>query len=223
MIKLHHCHQTRSMRVLWLLHELDIPFELIAHSFDQSLRAPEFLSHSPVGRVPSLEMEGETMFESLAILQYLTAKYPAAELGRSIDDPDFAEWLTWLNFGETLTQHTAALTQQHIALYDDTMRSPVVMKLEAARIGKCYDALERRLSTPVENRDYLLTSGFSAADISVGQSVYMARHFVKLDNHPETARWYDRLAERPAFQASLPPEGADLLYNEEFYPPWTAS
>ena len=51
----------------------------------------------------------------------------------------------------------------------------------------------------------------------------MARHFVKLDNHPETARWYDRLTERPAFQASLPPEGADLLYGKEYYPPWTAS
>tara|TARA_R100001132_G_C3213535_1_gene55350 strand:- start:225 stop:623 length:399 start_codon:yes stop_codon:yes gene_type:complete len=127
-------------------------------------------------------------------------------------------WLVWVHFAETVIQHTAALTQQHIALRDDSMRSPIVMKLEAARIGKCYDALEARLSTPLENRDYLLTSGFSAADISVGQAVYMARHFVKLDDHPSVAAWYERITERDSFAQALP-DGAKL-YEEDFYAPW---
>ena len=76
-----------------------------------------------------------------------------------------------MHFAETISQHAAALTQQHVVLYEDSMRSPTIMKLEAARLKKCYAAIEGRLSTPVENRDYLLTSGFSAADISVGQAV----------------------------------------------------
>ena len=59
MITLHHCPQTRSMRTLWLLHELDIPFRLVVHPFDKSLRRPEFLSLSPAGRVPALEIDGE--------------------------------------------------------------------------------------------------------------------------------------------------------------------
>lgn len=100
------------------------------------------------------------------------------------------------------------------------MRSPVVMKLEAARAGKCLDAIEARLSTPVENRDHLLTSGFSAADIAVGQAVYMARHFVRLDAWPEASAWYDRITARPAFRASLPPEGAERLLKREFYEAW---
>jgi glutathione S-transferase len=123
-----------------------------------------------------------------------------------------------VHFAETISQHAAALTQQHVALYEDQMRSPIIMKLEAARLHKCYDAIEARLSTPIENRDYLLTSGFSAADISVGQAVYMARHFARLDAYPAVTDWYDRITERESFQKSLPK--GDGIYSQDFYPPW---
>jgi glutathione S-transferase len=221
MITLHHCHQTRSMRVLWLLAELGAEFDLRVHPFDRSLRAPEFLSRSPAGRVPALEIAGEVMFESGAILQVLCHRYPEAGLGREPDDLDWPDWLSWLHFAETISQHTAALTQQHIVLYEDRMRSPIVMRLEAARIGKCFDAIEARLSTPVENRENLLTSGFSAADIAVGQAVYMARHFVRLDPWVELDRWYKRITARPGFLAALPGEGDELLYDREFYEAWS--
>ena len=221
MITLHHCPQSRSMRTFWLLAELGIPFEVVVHPFDKSLRRPEFLSLSPAGRVPALEIDGERMFETGAITQYLCERFSPDRLGRSAASPDRMAWLVWVHFAETISQHAAALTQQHVVLYEDTMRSPIVMKLEAARIAKCYDAIEARLSTPVENRDYLLTSGFSAADVSVGQAVYMARHFTPLDAHPETAAWYDRITSRSAFQASLPHPG-DALYTQDFYPAWEA-
>ncbi len=220
MITLHHVPQSRSMRVLWLLYELGIDFHVVEHAFDKSLRAPEFLSLSPAGRIPALEIEGERMFESGAMVEYLCERFPEAGLGRLPGDMDRMAWLVWVHFAETLSQHVAALTQQHIMLYDDAMRSPTVMKLEAARIGKCYDAIEARLSTPVENRDYLLTSGFSACDICVGQAVYMARHFRRLDDHPETSKWYARITERAAFQAVLPGPDSALLYAQDFYEAW---
>ena len=71
MITLHHCPQTRSMRTLWLLNELDVPFRVQVHPFDRSLRDPEYLTLSPAGRVPALEIEGERMFETGAITEYL--------------------------------------------------------------------------------------------------------------------------------------------------------
>lgn len=218
MIVLHHCPQTRSMRTLWLLHELGVEFQLRSYPFDRTLRSEEFLSLSPAGRVPALEIDGERMFETGAITQYLCERFSPDGLGRSPGSPDRMSWLVWLHFAETVSQHTAALTQQHVALYEDHMRSPIVMKLEAARVGKCYAAIEARLSTPVERRDYLLTSGFSAADISVGQAVYMARHFVTLDDFPATAAWYDRVTAREAFRAALPED--DGIYDRAFYAPW---
>ncbi|MBY6153154.1 glutathione S-transferase family protein [Vannielia litorea] len=216
MIRLHHCHQTRSMRVLWLLYELSIDFDLVVHPFDKSLRAPGYLALNPAGRVPALEIDGEVWWESGAIVELLCERFVEAGLGRAPGAPERAEWLIWVHFAETISQHLAALTQQHIMLYDDAMRSPVVMKLEAARLGKCFEALNRRL----EGRETLLDGGFSAADVAVGQAVYMGQRFAPVADYPALAAWWARVSAREAFKASLPPEGADLLYKEEFYAPW---
>ena len=218
MIRLHHCFGTRSQRVLWLLHELEVPFEVTVWPFDRTLHSDAFRGINPVGRVPALEIDGEVMTESLAILEYLCERY--GDLGRAPGDPDRMDWLQWLHFAETISQHTAALTQQHVALYEDHMRSPVVMKIEARRLEKCLAAVEARLSTPIENRDYLLTSGFSACDIAVGQAVEMACHFARPG--PEVTAWLARLQARPAWIRSAPPEGQGL-YDRPFYAPWEGS
>ena len=219
MIRLHHCHQTRSMRVLWLLHELEVPFEVVVHPFDKSLRAPDYLALHPVGRVPSLELDGKIIWESGAIMEVLCEHFPNAGMGRMPGDPERADWLIWLHFAETVSQHTAALTQSHIMLYEDWMRSPTVMSLEAKRLQKCFEAIEEHLSAPGHGAEYFLKSGFSAADIAVGHAVYMGRHFVRIDGLPALQAWFDRITARPAFAASLPPDGADRLYHQEFYEP----
>lgn len=218
MITLHHCPQTRSMRTLWLLNELGVPFQLRTYPFDRTLRSPAFLNLSPAGRVPALEIDGARMFETGAITEYLCERFSPDGLGTRPGSPNRMQWLVWVHFSETLSQHTAALTQQHVALREDHMRSPIVMKLEAARLGKCYAALEARLAAPDENRDYLLSSGFSAADISVGQAVYMSRHFAALDDFPATADWYARITARDSFAASLPND--DGIYDRDFYAQW---
>ena len=195
-----------------------MPFEVSIHAFDKSLRDPGYLAISPAGRVPSLEIEGERMFETGAIAEYLCERFSPDRLGRMPGAPDRMAWLVWIHFAETISQHCAALTQQHVALREDTMRSPIVMKLEAARIVKCYDALEARLGGGIVQQDYLLMSGFTAADVNVGQAVYMARYFAKLDNHPNVAAWYDRITDREAFRKSLPKDVP--LFDQAFFEPW---
>ena len=116
MITLHHVEQTRSMRTLWLLHELEVPFEVSIHAFDKSLRDPGYLAISPAGRVPSLEIDGERMFETGAIAEYLCERFSPDRLGRMPGAPDRMAWLVWIHFAETVSQHCAALTQQHVAL-----------------------------------------------------------------------------------------------------------
>jgi glutathione S-transferase len=214
MIVLHHCPQTRSMRSLWLLHELGVDFEIQTYSFDKSLREPAYLAKSPAGRVPALELDGEAVFETGAITEVLCERFSPEVLGRPAGHVERTQWLIWVHFAETVTQHSAALTQQHVALRDDSMRSPIVMKLEAARIAKCYAALEARLA----GRDYLLDSGFSAADVSVGQAVYLARFFAHLDGFEAVNAWYERITQRAGFQASLP--GNDALFSDTYFAPW---
>lgn len=215
MITLHHCPQTRSMRSLWLLHELGIPFEVNTYAFDKSLRAPEYLAKSPAGRVPALEIDGEAVFETGAITEILCERFSPDVLGRPAGHAERAQWLIWVHFAETISQHAAALTQQHVALREDHMRSPIVMKLEAARLGKCYAALEARLV----GRAYLLDGGFSAADVSVGQAVYLARFFAHLDGFGAVEDWYARISGRAGFQAALPADD-EMLFQGTFFAPW---
>ncbi len=216
MIRLHHVPQSRSMRVLWLLHELDLPAEVIVRPFDRTLRSADYLELSPAGRVPALELDGEVLFESLAMMEYLCERHPGP-LWRAPGSAQRADWLNWLHFSETISQHCATLTQQHVVLREDHMRSPVLMQIEPKRIGKCYGAIEARLA---DGRDNLL-GAFSAVDVAVGQAVYMARHFARTDGFERTAQWYDRITARPAFAASLPAAG-EGLYPQDFYEPWGA-
>ncbi|MGJ8588073.1 MAG: glutathione S-transferase family protein [Yoonia sp.] len=214
MIRLHHCPQTRSMRSLWLLHELGVQFDVVTYPFDKTLRQEPYRSLNPTGRVPTLEFDDVVLTESGAIAEYLCERFPQAGLGRDPSHAERAQWLNWIHFAETISQHTAALTQQHIALYDDAMRSPIIMQLEAKRLRKTLATVDQSLTGA-----YLL-SEFSAAAIGVGQAVYMAKHFVHLDDLPALARWYAQLEARPAFQKSLP-DGPGL-YAKAFYAPWEA-
>jgi glutathione S-transferase len=212
MIKLHHCPQTRSMRSLWLLHELGVPFDLQEYPFDKTLREEPYRSLNPTGRVPTLEIDGVVLTESGAIAEYLCEQFPKKHLGRGAGHAERPAWLNWIHFAETISQHTAALTQQHIALYDDAMRSPIIMQLEAKRLAKTLATVERALEG-----DYLLPA-FSAADIGVGQAVYMAQHFVDIAPFAKLSGWFKRLQARDAYRKSLP--GAQRLYAKPFYAPW---
>lgn len=214
MIRLYHTPQARSFRTLWLLEEMGLDFEIThMNFFDKSMRSPEFLALSPAGRVPALEIDGQVLFESGAITEYLVETRPGAGLGRLMGDAERVEFLEWLHFAETIGQHIANLVQSHIMLREDWMRSPTVMKLEARRLEKALEVIERVVS----GRDYLLASGFSAVDTNVGYGVDMARRFVPAGLLPAVDAYRARLAARPAYQRALARDGDDGKTLKDFY------
>nr|WP_319948364.1 glutathione S-transferase [uncultured Shimia sp.] len=214
-ITLHHAHEARSMRVLWLLEELGVAYDLKVHNFfDKSLRSPEYLALNPAARVPALEIDGEVMCESGAMIEYLCELFPDKALGRPAGDPERMAWLDWLHYAETIGQHCANLTQAHIVLYEAHMRSPTQMSLEARRLHKVLGRLELQLA---DGRDYVMASGFSGVDCAVGYGVDIARRFVRFDDMPMVAAYAARLAARAAYRAAQPPENATLIYRKDFY------
>lgn len=188
------------MRSLWLLHELDVPFELIEMPFDlRHTRSAHYLAVHPLGRVPCLTDEGLRLFESGAITQYLCERFPHKCLGRLGMDAERYEWLQWVHYSETIATHAAALVQQHLFIRPEEQSSAVI-KLESARLAKTLALID----TQIRNQDHLLASGFSAADISVGYSIHLALRFAKLDKLPGVRAYYERLRSRAAFEQSLP-------------------
>lgn len=213
-IELWHVPQSRSFRVLWFLHEAGLPYRLHLLGFDgSSLRTPEHLARSLAGRVPAVTLEGAPMAESAAIMEYL-AETRAPALGRPPGHPERMAYLEGLHYGETIGQHLANLTQHHVILREPQMRSPTVMRLEAARLVKTLTGALARMA----GRDWLLPSGFSAADIAVGYGVWQARYFLQPEEVPGLSAWQSRIASRPAFQAALAQDGPPVIYREAFYP-----
>ncbi|SEO26757.1 glutathione S-transferase [Salinihabitans flavidus] len=214
-IRLHHVDESRSVRVLWLLEELEVDFELVSYDFfDKSLRTAEYLMLNPAGRVPALEIDGAVMCESGAMIEYLCELFPEAGLGRPPGDPERMEWLDWLHYAETIGQHCANLTQAHVVLYEPWMRSSTQMSLEARRLSKVLERIELLL---VDGREYLMETGFSGVDCAVGYGVDLARRFVRLDELPGVAEYLERLCARPAFQAAQPEADARRIYAQDFY------
>lgn len=211
---LHHCHQARSMRSLWLLHEIGIPFELVVHDFGAELHQPEYLRHSGAGRVPCLIDGDVVLSESGAITEYLCAKY-APDLGRTAKDADWPDWLQYLHFSETMGAHVATLTQQHIVLFKDEMRSPVLMKIERKRLELVLSVLEKRL----DGRDFILDR-FSGIDTNIGYGLYVAQRFTPLAVYPNLLTYFERLQARTGYQNALPPDGAAIIYKQGFYEVW---
>ncbi len=212
MIRLHHVPQARSFRILWLLEEMGETFEIVPHSFfDRSLRADEYLALSPAGRVPALEIDGRVLFESGAIAEWLCET--RGTFGRAPGHPERAEWLEWLHFAETAGQHIAALTQQHIVLREDWMRSPTVMRLEAKRLEKVLQVADRVLT----RHDWLLPSGFSVVDVAFGYSALIGRRFLRLDAMPALAAWLARIEARPAYRRAAARDGAAQIYTRDLY------
>ena len=208
---LHHCHDARSMRTAWLLEELGLDYELVLHSFGPELQDPEYLAKSPAGRVPCLEMDGVPLIETGAITEILCEAWPTP-LFRAPGHPERNMWLQWLHFSETMGQHLAVLTQQHIVLYPEA-RSIGVMKLERRRLEKTLTTVDAALN----GKAYLLETGFSAVDIAVGYAVYVAKRFTTFDEMPNVAKYYDRLTQRPAFVKLLPSSSDQRIYTRDFY------
>ena len=213
-IRLHSVAGSRSFRVLWLLYEMGIEPEVISYDLGRGdLRSPEFQALSPAGRVPVLEVDGQVLFESGAITEYLCETRPEHGLAPALGDAERARFLTWLHYAETVGVLIQNLNLQQVFLPDPAMRSPTVIGIEVKRLAISLKPLERVLA----EQDYLLTSGFSAADTMMGFTLESARHYVHFDRFPNLTGYKARIEARPAYQRALEAEGLQQFYDREFY------
>jgi glutathione S-transferase len=200
------------MRVLWLLEELGLPCELQVWSLtDGGLRSPEFQAMSPAGRVPALQIDGRAIFESGAIVQYLTER--EGRLAPAPGTTERATFLEWVGFAETQANILQALNIQHIFLRPAAARSIPLMKLDTKRLAVTARALERHLT----DQDTLLPSGFSAADCMMGFNIDAVFRFLPAAEYPALAAYRDRMTARPAYQRAKARAGGDSIYECDFY------
>lgn len=200
MIKLYHVPGTRSVRVLWLLEELGLPYQL-AEVAASDFRQPYSLN-TPTGKVPVIEDEGQTISESGAIVEYIVERYGEGKLAPAIGAPGRGAYLQWLHFGETGLLPSMSLIFQHTVVKPEGERFAAVAE-DARRV---LQAGLRLLERGLEGKNYLVGNDFTAADIMVGYALIPMRKMGLLGaEYPLIDAYLDRLLARPAAQKATGP------------------
>jgi glutathione S-transferase len=200
MLKLYHSPRTRSVRIVWLLEELKLPYELEVVPFVPPLPpAKPFAQKSPFGKFPALQDGELTMFESGAILEYILERYGNGRLAPAPGTALRGPFLQWIHFAEA----TAFPPLGNIAWHrfkQDADSVPDAIADNQRRAEAALDTLERAL----DGRSYLLGKEFSGADIMMGYTLRVAQGFGVLDErYPNTTAYLRRLESRDGFQKAL--------------------
>ena len=201
MIKIFHVPNSRSLRVIWLMEELEEPYEVetITIPLDDAFRA-----WSPTASVPTIVDGDIVMGESIAILQYLTGRRLQKSLelkitvGPKPDPAAYAEHLQFLHLGESSLMAPLALLGVTRKRAPKDQQSNFTTDLCGQRLARRMDALEARLA---DGRTWITGEDFTIADISVGYALGYARS-CRLDSllGPQVSAYLDRVQARPAYQ-----------------------
>jgi len=195
-MKVYHSQRARSVRVLWLLEELALPYELMPLEFTPAaLKSDEHLRRHPLGLVPVIEDGALTMFESGAIIEYVLESYGEGRLSPAPKSAGRAEYLQWFHYGEaSLARFLSDIVR---ARFRETDTPALTLERSRERFATSAAVVDRALSA----RDYICGSEFSAADIMVSYGLSMARIIRELPAECANVKAYlERLRGRPAFE-----------------------
>ena len=196
MVIVHHLHDSRSQRVLWLLEELDVPYEIRHHARDATTRfaPPALKAVHPLGKSPVIEDNGLKLIESGAIVDYLIRQHGAGRLQPAVGTPEFEAYNQWLHYAE------------------GSAMLPLMLRLYTSRLGDAGAPLAPRIDSELANhlgyvdralagRDWLLGDQLTGADIQMSFVGEAARDLRA--SYPALQAWVRRFQQRPAYQRAL--------------------
>ena len=199
-MKLYFAPNSRAVRIAWLLEELNLNYKIERYSVgDKALRTPEFYKLHPMGRVPVLEDDGITIYESGAIVEYLLAKYDSGRFRPDINDPTFPYYLQWLHYAE------GSIMGQVNTIVVETILLPPERKndVNVKRAFKLLNIALSNVNDNLENKDFL-TGSFTGADIMTGHACIGAKRVgADISNMINIANYIERLLSRPALQKAM--------------------
>jgi glutathione S-transferase len=189
MITLYHHPYSRAANVIWMLEELDVPYEL---SFVDILKGaqkePEILAHNPMGKIPILRDGDVVVTEAAAIALYLADRYALGKLAPAPDDPERGPYLRWSFFAPSVIEPGMAAKNAGA-------------EFKTSQVGwGTYESMIATMESAIAGRSYILGDRFSMADCVFGAAVRYMLRIKLLEATPTFAAYAERLAARPAAQ-----------------------
>ena len=200
MLKVHFVAGTRSGRVVWLLEELGLEYEVNIMPFTkEGLKSPEHRSRHALGRVPVLEDGDISIFESGAIIDYVIERHQNGGLKPSPDSPDFPYYLQWFHYCEGMVMPPMNQIVVQTILLPPDRRDEAVLNQAKKLLSKALAPVNDALA----GKDYLI-GDFSAADLMLGHSCFMANRLGCVTDDMQNIKDYvARINARPAFKKAI--------------------
>lgn len=200
MLKLHHAPNSRSGRILWLLEELQLPYELNRMDFHpKALKSDEHRARHPLGRVPVLEDGDVMIYESGAIVEYIIARHTDGALKPTPESPLFPRYLQWFHYCEGMIMPPINTIVVQTVLLPPERRSEEALG-QAKRL--LTNALTP-LNAAMEGYDYVI-GDLSGVDFMIGHASFMSRRLGCMPEEMSQLHAYvNRLESRPAFMNGI--------------------
>jgi glutathione S-transferase len=213
MIIVHHLNNSRSQRVLWLLEELGVTYEIKKYERDPAtmLAPPALMDVHPLGKSPVITDGDITVAESGAILEYLVERYDDGRLAPAIGTAERVRWRYWLHFAEGSAMPPLLIklicdrvAQAPMPFFVKPIARAISTKVQAMMVQpnlkRQWDFMESELT---QNK-WFAGSQFSAADIQMSFPIEAAAQRAGLDaSRPRLMAFLKRIHARPAYKRAL--------------------
>ena len=202
MLTLHHLNDSRSQRILWLLEELGMPYEMKKYQrMETRLAPPELEAVHPLGKSPVISDGDLRIAESGAIVDYIIRTYGKGAMMPAPGSADYEAYNEWLHYSE------------------GSAMLPLMLNLYVSRLKEAGAPLHPRIDGEIKNhlgyvnsalegRAFFIGNALSGVDIQMSFVAEMANIFDKLGPYPNLSAWLSRMHARPAFRRSIEKGGA---------------
>ena len=197
---LYHCMSARSFRPLWMLEELNLPYELKMLPFPPRVKAPSYLEINPLGTIPAFFDGATRMTESAAICHFLAARHSPNQVNVETDEPGFGAYLNFLHFGEATLTFPQTLVLRYSRFEGAERQQP--QTVEDYKIW--FLSRLRSLGSLLESNEFVCSQRFTAADVSVGYALLLGQHIgLESSFKPAVRAYWERLQQREGFKRAL--------------------
>lgn len=203
MLVVHHLNDSRSQRILWLLEELGVSYELKRYQRDPQTRLapPELKTVHPLGKSPVITDGVNTIAESGAVVDYVLRKHGNGALRPPVHSPEFERYAEWLHYSE------------------GSAMLPLMLNLYVGRLAEAGKPLLPRIDSELANhlgyvdqalkgREWLVGSSLTGADIQMSFVGEMAKAARRLEPYPNITAWIARFQARPGYRRAIEKGGA---------------
>ena len=210
MITVHHLNNSRSQRVLWLLEELEVPYEIVRYERDkETMLAPASLKKvHPLGKSPVVVDGDQKLVESGAVLTYLAEKYGSGKLAPAHGTPEWTKWNYWMHYAEGSAMPPLLLA----LIFAKVKNAPVPFFIKPISRGIADKVMSSFVTPQLETHfdfmesevgEWFANDAFSAADVQMSFPVEAARARNALNGRPKLTAWLEKIHARPAYQRAL--------------------